>query len=72
MSNKLFAFNVSKKTEKVAEKSTQQWKGQTVAVAAYCSGGQGYGNANCQTYWVGNYYQGCKTSGGSGYYICDN
>lgn len=70
MSNKLFAFNVSKQTEKVDEKSKQQWTGQTAAIAGYCTS-QNYGNSSCYTYWIGNYYERCVSSGGSGYYICD-
>lgn len=66
MSSKLFAFNVSKKPEKVGN----QWVGNRIAragtVVGYCSGGQDYGMSGCI---VENGQ--CSAFGTSGYYICD-
>jgi hypothetical protein len=66
MSNKLFAFKVSKK----AERTDKQWIGDQTARAVYkyCSGGQGYGLNNCVTNPV---HTDCVAWGTTGYYICD-
>jgi len=69
MSGKLFAFNVSKKVEKVDEKARDQWVGDRTARAnapGTCTG-NGYGLEWCYT---GQY--GCVVFGPMGYYVCDN
>ena len=65
MSSKLFAFNVSKKLEKV----DRQWVGDLIARASvygYCTGDQNYGQETCLL----NNGQ-CTAYGLSGYHICD-
>jgi hypothetical protein len=71
MSGKLFAFNVSKKVERVDEKAGDQWVGDQTARASnysYCSGSS-YGVDGCiDGATVG--YQ-CHPYGSQGFYICD-
>jgi hypothetical protein len=71
MSGKLFAFNVSKKIERVDEKAGEQWVGDQTAWAmnhAYCTG-LGVGLSGCFSY-PNNLF--CYTYGGYGNYICDS
>jgi hypothetical protein len=68
MSSKLFAFNVSKKIEKVDEKAPDQWVGDQTARAfgpGYCTGSS-YGVNTC---FVDGF---CYSIGGPGFYLCDS
>jgi len=70
MSGKLFAFNVSKKTEKMDEKAQDQWVGDQTARARaheYCTGAS-YGVDTCVLSPNGLY---CYAYGQTGNYICD-
>lgn len=76
MASKLFAFTVSKKIEPLDPQARNQWIGDGNARAdppvhcrgAYCSTGQGYGLAGCESQPGFGY---CDIWGGGGYYICD-
>ena len=67
MSGKLFAFNVSKKIERVDEKAGDQWVGDQTARAFSVCTNIGYGSATCSTEEWGY----CNVGGGAGFYICD-
>jgi len=69
MSGKLFAFNVSKETERMDEKARDQWVGDQTAQTtshSYCSGSN-YGLDGC----INDLTYQCHTYGSTGNYICD-
>jgi hypothetical protein len=70
MSGKLFAFNVSKKVERVDEKAGDQWVGDQIARASYsyCTVSS-YGLDSCSYDPVLGYN--CHFIGNYGYYLCD-
>jgi len=69
MSSKLFAFNVSKKSERLEEKD-YEWVGDNIArgchIVGHCTS-QNYGASYCDTPYAAI----CYASGGAGFYICD-
>lgn len=74
MSSRLFAFNVSKKTEPAREKAqaeaSDQWVGDQTA-SAYCSPCY-CTSSNYGVYCTIGLFNFCYTSGGSSYYHCDS